>query len=157
MTDNYTSKRRHTARWIVPGVFVVIAVIGGLAGCGASAGTDTASGGSSPTASPKTHASKPSPKPVHKVSTLLKLNGSGIAKTQQFRTGSNWTLKYSYDCSNFGSSGNFSVTEYTNGQLNDVLVNELKAKNAGSTPVYDSGAHYLEINSECDFSIKVVG
>lgn len=90
---------------------------------------------------------------------LLKVNGNGIKKTQIFTTGAEWTLGYSYDCSGFGGQGNFIVTEYdSGGDPTDVLVNALDAKGSDTVPQHgDAGSHYLEINSECSWSVTVTG
>lgn len=66
---------------------------------------------------------------------VLQAHGSGIQNTTQFTTGGNWTLNYTYDCSSFGSSGNFIVSDETGMPL----VNEMNDKGSGSTPQYDAG------------------
>ena len=88
---------------------------------------------------------------------LLQLSGSGTKKTQVFATGDSWMLYYTYDCSDFGYKGNFMVTEYTDGTMADMPVNELGKNGDSSTPVYDAGKHYLEIDSECNWTVKVTG
>jgi hypothetical protein len=144
---------------------VGVALCGGLARAACGGGSSYSGGNdSSPAASPadKQGASKAkdSPKPKPKAAApkvLLQMSGSGIQKTEQFKTGSNWRLAYSFDCSNFGGQGNFAVTEFTDGQMSDVLVNELKASGNGTSPVYDAGTHHLEINSECNWKVTVTG
>jgi len=91
--------------------------------------------------------------------TLLEFSGSGIKKSVTFTTGGTWTLEYAYDCSSYGSTGNFIVyvADASSGSLDEVLVNELDTGGADSTPVYSSGTHWLEVNSECDWSVRVVG
>jgi hypothetical protein len=99
-----------------------------------------------------TTAAAPQPK------TLLTLKGSGIKKSATFTTGDEWILKYTYDCSNFGSSGNFQVYLYTDGTMGGVLVNELAAKGNDTAPQHgDAGSHYLEMNSECSWTVTVTG
>ncbi len=87
------------------------------------------------------------------------MKGSGIKKTATFATPGEWTLQYSYDCSTFGSKGNFQVMEFdANGNMTDVLVNELDKKGSDQVPQHaDDGSHYLEINSECKWTVTVVG
>ncbi len=100
----------------------------------------------------------PSPTPPPAPKTLLTLNGSGIKKTAVFTTGPEWALSYSYDCSGFaGGTGNFSVDEYdSDGTPEDVLVNELDKGGKDTVPQHaDPGSHYLQIGSECKWTITV--
>ncbi|HTJ70074.1 MAG TPA: hypothetical protein VL551_21235 [Actinospica sp.] len=85
---------------------------------------------------------------------VLKESGDGIKSTKSFTVGNDWSLAYSYDCSSFGSQGNFQVYEdYPNG---DVLVNELQEKGSDTTYQHDdAGTHSLEVNSECSWTITV--
>lgn len=89
--------------------------------------------------------------------TLLTTTGNGIKATTEFTTGDSWNLTYTFDCSGFGSSGNFAVTEYTTGEMTGILVNALAASGQDTVPVYDAGRHHLEVNSECDWTLTVVG
>jgi hypothetical protein len=90
--------------------------------------------------------------PAKKV--VLTKSGEGIEQTRAFTVGDDWSLTYSFNCSNFGMQGNFQVYEdYPSG---DVLVNAL-AK-SGSDVTYqtgDAGTHSLKINSECAWTVKV--
>lgn len=92
--------------------------------------------------------------------TLLNISGKGIKKSAIFKTADEWQVAYTYDCSSFyGGSGNFQVMQYSGaGDLQDILVNELDKKGGDTVPVHASaGAHYLEVNSECKWTLKVVG
>ena len=110
---------------------------------------------------PKPQPKKPQPKPkpaAEKV--LLSESGSGIKKTERFQTNGPWHLKYSYDCTGqLGGQGNFIVSEYSGGDSipSDVLVNELDSQGQSTTPVYDPGQHYLDVNSECSWHVTVTG
>jgi hypothetical protein len=95
--------------------------------------------------------------PKYAVKTLLTFNGSGIKKSAKFTTGDDWTLKYTYNCSGFGGSGNFIVDLYTNGSPEDVLVNELGPAGTSTSPVYSAGEHWLDVNSECNWTVSVEG
>jgi hypothetical protein len=90
---------------------------------------------------------------------LLDKTGSGIGKTAIFTTPSEWEIDYSFDCANFGQSGNFSITVYDGAsQLKDLPANQLALK--GSDVAYEhnlSGPYYLEMNSECDWHVVVKG
>jgi hypothetical protein len=69
----------------------------------------------------------------------------------------NWELKWSYNCASFGSEGNFAVDEDNEGDFNGVNVNELGAGSSGVTHAYsDAGTHYLDVDSECDWSLTAV-
>lgn len=102
---------------------------------------------------PPTHAAKPKP-PAPRV--LLVESGSGIKKTKPYHvTKDSYTIHYRFDCSNFGSQGNFAVTIYDGTMLEDVAVNELAKSGKDTTQEYGSGSHHLEINSECEWRVKV--
>jgi len=64
------------------------------------------------------------------LATVLDVRGSGIKTTQNFTVGSQWDLVWSYDCSSFGSKGNFIVNVLTpNGQSSsNVGTNQLRAE-----------------------------
>jgi hypothetical protein len=102
---------------------------------------------------------RPQPKPAPKPVVIVTFSGSGIENTRAFTTPANWHLSWWYSCANFGSEGNFQVYEYgTGGSLTSVLVNEL---GTGRGPVAtwqygDGGSHYLQVNSECTWSLTVV-
>jgi hypothetical protein len=92
------------------------------------------------------------------VATLLELSGNGIKKSRPFTATGPWTLGYQFDCSSFGVSGNFIVTVGdTTGGIVDFAVNELAARGQDSTQEYDTGDLYLEMNSECTWSVRVTG
>lgn len=81
-------------------------------------------------------------------------NGSGIHSTEYFHVNGEWELDWSYDCSNVSGSGNFIVE--VNGDVNDLLVNELGSGDSGTEYVHAGGDVYLKINSECDWTVKAV-
>jgi hypothetical protein len=94
--------------------------------------------------------------PATGVKTVLSLHGSGIKNTAKFATGRDWTIHYTYNCAAFGGSGNFAVTTYTGGDLDDIVINDLGRKGDDTAPVYDDpGTHYLSVNSECSWTIRV--
>ena len=97
----------------------------------------------------------PKPKP-HVIATFT---GNGDTNTAPFTIPApgNWYLEYSYDCSNFGGSGNFAVDEGVD-DFNGVTVNELSpgAHDKKSYAYNDAGTHHLEILSECNWAVKVV-
>lgn len=86
--------------------------------------------------------------------TVATFSGSGIENTPQFTVTGSWALSYSFDCSSFGYAGNFQV--YEDGGLN-LLTNDLAMSKTAVTNQYDdAGTHYLEVNSECSWSVKVI-
>ena len=99
----------------------------------------------SPTAAPKPRA--------HTVATF---SGSGQDNTARFTVTGTWKLDYSFDCSSFGYQGNFQVFE--DGNMGQGLsVNDLAMSKTSSTYAYnDAGTHYLQVNSECSWRMKVI-
>jgi hypothetical protein len=91
---------------------------------------------------------------------LFRVAGSGIKQTRDFSVPAEWTIEYAYNCSNFGSDGNFIVYVYnSDGFLdsNDSGVNELGRQGSGSTSNHnDAGTVYLGINSECNWTVTAV-
>jgi hypothetical protein len=99
----------------------------------------------------------PAPAPTPQPTVLLDQSGSGIASTNSFTTSSKWSITYTFDCSSFDSQGNFQIyINNTDGSYNtDAGANDL-ALNGGNTDYYyDSGQHYLQVNSECDWHVTV--
>jgi hypothetical protein len=90
---------------------------------------------------------------------LLDQSGNGIASTAPFITGNKWTITYTFDCSSFGSQGNFQIyINNTDGSENDDAGANQLATSGGSTDYYyDAGSHSLQINSECDWHVTVNG
>ena len=74
----------------------------------------------------------------------------------RFTVTDTWKLVYSFNCSSFGSRGNFQVYE-DGGKDFNLSVNDLAMSKSSSTWAYnDGGTHYLEINSECSWKLEVV-
>lgn len=93
------------------------------------------------------------------VSTLATFAGSGVKNTPDFTVPNEWVLKWTYDCGNFGSPGNFQVFEYRgDGSLADLAVNELGKAGKGVTNEHvDAGVRYFKINSECAWTVTAKG
>jgi len=98
---------------------------------------------------------KPKPKPPAKPKTVLTETGHGIKNTVKFSVDGDWDLQYTYNCSSFGMQGNFAVTGM-GGDFPDVMVNELGMKGTDVTHQHDGGTMYLQVNSECSWTIKVI-
>ncbi|MDH6113626.1 hypothetical protein P3T36_005211 [Kitasatospora sp. MAP12-15] len=145
------------------GVLAVIVVIAVAAGAGkSSSGSKTAAPAALPAAQapaaqapavqqPTAQAPAAQAPPPAAPAVVLQASGSGIKNTAQFTVGDQWTLAYTVDCSTFGQSGNFIVSD----ESGMPLVNELKDKDSGSSPQYNAGTHHLEINSECAWTVTV--
>ena len=88
--------------------------------------------------------------------TVATFTGSGQQNTRKFTVTSTWKLVYSFNCSEFGTSGNFQVYEDGGNDFN-LSVNDLAMSKSASTWAYDDGGtHYLQVNSECSWKVKVV-
>jgi len=119
--------------------------------------TVTATAAAPASAAPAPAPAPASSSPAGSSGTVATFSGSGIKNTPQFTVSDTWELEYSYDCSDDGGSGNFIVDEDGGSDLNGAGVNELGAGGSSSTMVYgDAGTHYLSINSECSWTVKVV-
>lgn len=93
--------------------------------------------------------------------TLLAIYGSGSKSTEKFTTtGEDWNLTYSYDCSEFGMSGNFQVFIF-NGDGSPsweyVGVNQLGTSGSDVDYYHTGGTFYLVINSLCRWHVRVDG
>ena len=146
---------RHTARNVIAvigGVISLIIVISVAANSGK--GTQTAG---SPQAVPSAQGAAPASTAAAQAvaKTVATFSGSGLTNTPQFTVTSTWKLEYSFDCSDFGQSGNFIVME--DGSFGAMAVDALALHKAGTSYAYDdAGTHYLEVNTECAWTAKVI-
>lgn len=121
----------------------------------------------SPQPAPPSASPTPAPTtapPVARV--VFSMSGNGIYTGPPFDVGSQpLTVRYSYDCSSFGQSGNF-IANLLNGnqsQLgsdNQPIANQLGMSGSQTVTVYpqNPGAdYYLSVNSECDWSVTIKG
>jgi hypothetical protein len=99
----------------------------------------------------------PNPTPLPTPQTLLDLSGSGQAQTAAFTTGDNWAITYTFNCSSFGSQGNFQIyiNNTDSSENDDTGANQLAASGGSTDHYYDAGKHYLQINSECAWHLTV--
>jgi hypothetical protein len=160
-----TKKRSHKVLkgiLIVFGVLVLLGIIGSLASTSSnnakSAGSSTSSSGDS---SASAAASQPAQTAPRQPVVLLDISGSGTKRTQKFTTSGDWTLVWSYDCTAaLGAQGNFIVTVYNadgSADYSDTDVNQLGASGSDTQYYYDSGTHYLSVNSECSWHVTAKG
>jgi hypothetical protein len=142
---------------------IIIGSIASAAGGGNQAAPSTpAAAESSPTAAASTSASAAASTSASATAaaatarTVATFSGSGQENTPRFAVTDTWKLVYSLNCSSFGSSGNFQVYEDGGNDFN-LSVNDLAMSKSSSTWAYnDGGTHYLEVNSECSWRVKVV-
>ena len=144
------------------GAVVLIIIIVTIVQAAGSKTNNTTAGTSSVTTSqaatpvsgagPATSAAAPPAAPAKTV--VLAKSGEGMLSTKSFTVSEDWSLTYTFDCSSFGSQGNFQVYEdYPSG---NVLVNALSEKGGDVTyQTGDAGKHSLEVNSECKWTITV--
>lgn len=93
--------------------------------------------------------------------TLLNIKGNGSKTTQTFTAAGAWDLSYTYDCTSFGvPQGNFQVYVYnSDGSMsyNNAPVNQLGKSGSDVEHYHTGGSFYLEVNSECDWTVTVKG
>jgi hypothetical protein len=92
---------------------------------------------------------------------LFSQSASGISSTTPFTVpaaAKGWHVNWTYNCSNFGSSGNFTfdVEQGTSLDFNDEGPNELGANGSGTEHYYDTGTFHLSVNSECTWTVQAV-
>jgi hypothetical protein len=95
---------------------------------------------------------------------LITFSGSGIRNSAPFVVNSSAvTARYSYDCSAFGSSGNF-IADLISGSPSSLdyddqsIANELGSGGSQTSTIYPAdqgGSYHLEVNSECSWSITL--
>lgn len=138
----------------VAALFIIIAVIAG----------SKSSSPSAPSAAPaQTQAAvpvqtvTPAKAPVAvKAKTVATFSGSGVQSTPPFTVTASWRLDYNFDCSSFGYAGNFIIME-DGGLAGAMDVNTLAMTKSGTSYAYnDAGQHYIKVDSECSWSIKVI-
>ncbi|NUP51979.1 MAG: hypothetical protein HOW97_32360 [Catenulispora sp.] len=96
----------------------------------------------------------PSSAAAPKSTVVFTTSGDGIKKTKTFTTSAEWSVSYTFDCANAGGNGNFILQ--VDGDLGDTLANALAAKGGDTSYVHDNpGDHYLSVNSECNWTLKV--
>ena len=134
---------------VVAGI-IISAVSAGSKGTGSSPGSTVAASAPAPASSAA--AAKPA-----KARTVVTFSGSGQESTPKFTVTSTWKLDYSFNCATFGQAGNFAVLEDGGSDLSGVTVNVLATSKTASSWAYgDAGSHYLEIDSECSWTVTVI-
>ena len=139
------------------GCLIVLIIVANSGGSSSSSGAaNTATQATAPSSAAATTAQpSASPSKTPAAHTVATYNGSGIENTPQFTVTATWKLDYSFDCTDFGYQGNFIVME--DGTFGAMSVNGLAMSKSGSSYAYnDGGTHYLKINSECSWTVKIL-
>ena len=149
---SYTPWQRHRSRRSLPRrhkILTAFGVIAAFATAGCTA-QPAAPAGVTSSAAPSTAHSSPAAKPA-----VATFTGSGTRTTRRFTVTATWQLAYSFNCL-AGRPGKFQVFEDGGSHLKGVMVNDRSASFDASTRVHgDGGSHYLKINSECTWEVKV--
>ena len=87
--------------------------------------------------------------------TSTQIGSSG--STPDFSQSGQWLMDWSYNCSSYGSQGNFAVevNQPAGSSIVDIGPNELGNSGSGVDYYYDTGQFNLSVDSECDWSITV--
>jgi hypothetical protein len=97
----------------------------------------------------------PAATPATFTSTQIGTSGSA----PEFTAYGPWTMSWNYNCSNWGTTGNFivNIKEPASDNTFDIGPNELGPSGSGTDSYTDSGVFSLVIDSECEWSITVNG
>jgi hypothetical protein len=118
----------------------------------------TATGQSPPSvALPVPETDGPVVAPVHP-KTVLSVDGRGSVKTQQFTTGADWYLRYSYQCSEVPDGARLQVFEYSATEQGTLIVDETDQDGTDTLPQHGTpGTRYLRITSNCSWTVTILG
>jgi hypothetical protein len=93
--------------------------------------------------------------------TLLSIDGSGAGRTQTFTTGTDWYLRYSYDCPSSVPEDKLTTLEifvYSAVDENRPIANESEREGTDTLPQHGPpGPRYLRVESLCDWTVTVIG
>jgi hypothetical protein len=100
----------------------------------------------------------PSPPPIQ-MKTLLQDQGDFGNKTTKLFTpqGADWTLQWSFDCAGLGDSGNFRAKIMRQGGGALASVEKINDHDSGTEHYHQAGTFYLEVVSECQWTVRVTG
>ena len=95
--------------------------------------------------------------PAYKPHPVLDQQGDGTLTTSTFRVrSSQWAFQYSFACGEYG--GIFQVYLYgTDGQLRNVIANSTADSDNQTSYEHGAGAYYLELNTTCNWHVRVTG
>ncbi|WP_425824766.1 hypothetical protein [Streptomyces fractus] len=86
--------------------------------------------------------------------TLVDTSGTSSYTTDDFATGANWTIDYTYDCSNLGEQGYFTIDDGVDGTR---YANVLGDGGSDSMEASGSGTHSLTVSTSCAWTLKAKG
>jgi hypothetical protein len=150
--------------WLQPGhgqpskrkshkLIIMLGIIGGLA-----LGLALIGGVASVLRSPSgVHAQAAAQAPAAKVTpeVVARYRGAGILNTPRFTVGATWELEWSYNCGN--GPGVFVIMEDGGNDMAAYTGGDGGTTQSSSTWVYDdAGTHYLEIDTGCAWTVKVI-
>jgi len=148
---------KHKILTVVGAIFVLIVIVS------ASNGGKTPTTSQPAQADKSTRSSNSTPTPAQQAKapqTLLDLTGSGTKQTQTFTAAGDWDLNWTYDCSAAGGNGNFIVTVYNKDgsvSFDNTPVNQMGASGNDVQHYHTGGKFYLDINSECSWTVNAKG
>lgn len=155
-TEGKRPKSRRTVLVIIAAIILLGLAITGIAMSHKSKKAATSNTTATTTINPS---SNTTPASGQAGQTLIDITGSGVKQTQPFTATGNWTITYTFNCSNFGYKGNFQIDVFnTDGSDNgDDGANDV-AMSGGATHTFsDTGEHYLSIHSQCNWHVVVKG
>jgi hypothetical protein len=88
---------------------------------------------------------------------IFSKSGTNNSTTQSFTTKTNWSLVYNYDCSNnANNSGNFVANVISsNDSTPSESTGQQSGLGSGSNEFNDNGSHYIDIKSNCNWTVDV--
>lgn len=148
-------------RVLVAGMGIGVALVTGAGSCGTStskASSPAKTVATIPPVSPTTKATAPPTTAAPAApATLLDVSGNGEKTTEPFTAKGPWHLKYSYDCANFGQSGNFAVEISGGDGLSDQGPNTEGMSGSDTNYEPKGGTFSLQVLSECSWHVVVTG
>jgi hypothetical protein len=157
-TQEGAKKSFYKRWWFWIGIVLVAFIVIGVSGSGSSPSASVPA--PAETGSSVAAPAQPAPAQASGPQSLLKISGSGTKSTAKFTAAGDWDINWSYDCSNFGTQGNFIVTIF-NGDgsmsFSNTGVNQLGRSGADVDHYHNGGTFYLSVNSECKWKIEVKG
>jgi hypothetical protein len=100
------------------------------------------------------------PAPLQPKTLLVDQGDFGNKTTKLFTPqGKDWDLQWSFDCTSLGDSGNFSarVMRQGGGAQENAVVEKISDHDSGTEHYHQGGTLYLQVVSECQWTVKVVG
>jgi hypothetical protein len=159
----YKKKRFIFLGLIVLLIIILVATTSGSKTPSAKATTATTVAPSTPAKAKTVAPTTPPPTAAPAAPVVLwQQSGSGQASGQQFTVPASvkgWNEVWTYNCSAFGSSGNFITTITGFGgaaNTTDSGANELGTGGSGTNHYYDTGTFTIGVNSECSWTDEAV-